>query len=184
MFFAADAAQAREYILEVAKKNNVKRVVKGKSMTTEEIGLNNSLMRTGIEVTETDLGEYIVQLRHEPPSHIITPAIHLSKEDIGQLFADKLHTPYTAEPEELTAQAREQAARDFPRGRDGYHRRQLRDRGNRHAGGDRERRQRTPVQHAAGNFRGVMGIEKVIPKLEDDRATSWRCSRAPRPGRS
>ena len=64
-------------------------------------------MRTGIEVTETDLGEYIVQLRHEPPSHIITPAIHLSKEDIGRLFADKLHTPYTAEPEELTAHARE-----------------------------------------------------------------------------
>jgi L-lactate dehydrogenase complex protein LldF len=106
VFFAADAEQAREYVLELAKKNKVKRVVKGKSMTTEEVGLNNALMRVGIEVTETDLGEYIVQLRHEPPSHILTPAIHLSKEDIGALFADKLHTPYTAEPEALTAQAR------------------------------------------------------------------------------
>ncbi len=167
VFFAADAEQAREYILEVAKKNNVKRVVKGKSMTTEEIGLNNELMRTGIEVTETDLGEYIVQLRHEPPSHIITPAIHLSKEDIGQLFADKLHTPYTAEPEELTAQARTKLRSIFLAAEMGI----------------------TGVNFAIaetgtlvvieneGNgrlsstlpeiFIGVMGIEKVIPKLED-----------------
>jgi len=167
VYFAADAEQAREYILEVAKKNNVKRVVKGKSMTTEEIGLNNALMRTGIEVTETDLGEYIVQLRHEPPSHIITPAIHLSKEDIGQLFADKLHTPYTAEPEELTAQAREKLRSIFLGAEMGI----------------------TGVNFAVaetgtlvvieneGNgrmsstlpevFVGVMGIEKVIPKLED-----------------
>jgi L-lactate dehydrogenase complex protein LldF len=167
VFFAADAAQAREYILEVAKKNKVKRVVKGKSMTTEEIGLNNSLMRTGIEVTETDLGEYIVQLRHEPPSHIITPAIHLSKEDIGELFADKLHTPYTAEPEELTAYARDKLRSIFLAAEMGI----------------------TGVNFAIaetgtlvvieneGNgrlsstlpdiFVGVMGIEKVIPKLED-----------------
>jgi L-lactate dehydrogenase complex protein LldF len=167
VFFAADAAQAREYILEVAKKNKVKRVVKGKSMTTEEIGLNNALMRTGIEVTETDLGEYIVQLRHEPPSHIITPAIHLSKEDIGQLFAEKLHAPYTAEPEELTAQAREKLRSIFLAADMGI----------------------TGVNFAIaetgtlvvieneGNgrlsstlpeiFIGVMGIEKVIPKLED-----------------
>jgi L-lactate dehydrogenase complex protein LldF len=167
VFFAADAAQAREYILNVAKKNKVKRVVKGKSMTTEEIGLNNELMRTGIEVTETDLGEYIVQLRHEPPSHIITPAIHLSKEDIGQLFADKLHTPYTAEPEALTAHAREKLRSIFLAAEMGI----------------------TGVNFAIaetgtlvvieneGNgrlsstlpeiFIGVMGIEKVIPKLAD-----------------
>jgi L-lactate dehydrogenase complex protein LldF len=167
VFFAADAEQAREYILAVAKKNNVKRVVKGKSMTTEEIALNNSLMRTGIEVTETDLGEYIVQLRHEPPSHIITPAIHLSKEDIGELFADKLHIPYTAEPEELTAHARTKLRSIFLAAEMGI----------------------TGVNFAIaetgtlvvieneGNgrlsstlpeiFIGVMGIEKVIPKLQD-----------------
>jgi L-lactate dehydrogenase complex protein LldF len=104
--FAADAVQARDYIVSMAKKNGLKDAVKGKSMTTEEIGLNLALARVGLTVTETDLGEYIVQLRGEPPSHIITPAIHLSKEDIGALFADKLKIPYTAEPEALTAEAR------------------------------------------------------------------------------
>jgi L-lactate dehydrogenase complex protein LldF len=103
---AADAVQARDYIVSVAKKNGLKHAVKGKSMTTEEIGLNLALARVGLTVTETDLGEYIVQLRGEPPSHIITPAIHLSKEDIGALFANKLKIPYTAEPEALTAEAR------------------------------------------------------------------------------
>jgi len=106
VFFAADAAVARGYIVGLARKNRLRRVVKGKSMTTEEIGLNHALAEAGLEVTETDLGEYIVQLRGEPPSHIITPAIHLSKEDIGKLFADKLHMEYTAEPEALTAEAR------------------------------------------------------------------------------
>ncbi|HXN85249.1 MAG TPA: lactate utilization protein B, partial [Candidatus Binataceae bacterium] len=167
VFFAADAEQARDYIMTVAKKNGVKRIAKGKSMTTEEIGLNNSLMRTGIEVTETDLGEYIVQLRHEPPSHIITPAIHLSKEDIGQLFTDKLHVPYTSEPEALTAHARTHLRSVFLAADMGI----------------------TGVNFAIaetgtlvvieneGNgrlsstlpetFIGVMGIEKVIPKLAD-----------------
>jgi L-lactate dehydrogenase complex protein LldF len=107
VFVAADAAEARAYILEVARRCGAKRVVKGKSMTTEEIGLNAALSEAGIEAVETDLGEYIVQLRGERPSHIITPAIHLSKEDIGRLFSEKLEIPYTAEPEALTAVARE-----------------------------------------------------------------------------
>ncbi|HVA40912.1 MAG TPA: LUD domain-containing protein, partial [Candidatus Binataceae bacterium] len=85
VFIAADAAEARDYILKVARKAGAKRVVKGKSMTTEEIDLNPAMQAAGMEVVETDLGEYIVQLRRERPSHIITPAIHLSKEDIGQL---------------------------------------------------------------------------------------------------
>jgi len=106
VFFAAGAAEASDYIVSVAKRNNVRRAVKGKSMTTEEIGLNPALDRAGIEVVETDLGEYIVQLRGEPPSHILTPAIHLSKEDVGRLFSERFGTPYTAEPEKLTAEAR------------------------------------------------------------------------------
>jgi L-lactate dehydrogenase complex protein LldF len=106
VFFAATAADARDYIVGVAERAHARSVVKGKSMTTEEIGLNPALEAAGIETVETDLGEYIVQLRGEPPSHIITPAIHLSKEDIGRLFADKFHIPYTAEPEALTAEAR------------------------------------------------------------------------------
>jgi L-lactate dehydrogenase complex protein LldF len=107
VFIAADAAEARDYIVEVARRCGVRQVVKGKSMTTEEIELNPALTAAGIEPVETDLGEYIVQLRRETPSHIITPAIHLSREDIGQLFAAKLGIEYTPEPEQLTAAARE-----------------------------------------------------------------------------
>ncbi len=111
--FAATAEQARNYIVWLAKKNGLKRAVKGKSMTTEEIGLNQALIAAGLEVTETDLGEYIVQLRGEPPSHILTPAIHLSKEDVGALFAEKLQMPYTSEPEALTAEARKRLRSEF-----------------------------------------------------------------------
>src|ERR1700676_4483459 len=106
VFFAEDAADARDYIVALAKAKGAKNVVKGKSMTTEEIELNHALAGAGIDAIETDLGEYIVQLRGEGPSHIITPDIHLSKEDIGQLFTDKFGIEYTAEPEKLTAEAR------------------------------------------------------------------------------
>ena len=107
VFVAGDAGMARDYILELARANRVKRAVKGKSMTTEEIELNPALEQAGIEPIETDLGEYIVQLRGEKPSHIITPAIHLSKEDIGKTFSERLNIPYTPQPEQLTAVARE-----------------------------------------------------------------------------
>ena len=107
VFAASDAKMARDYILEVARSRGVKLAVKGKSMTTEEIELNRALHAAGIEPIETDLGEYIVQLRNEKPSHIITPAIHLSKEDIGQTFSDRLEIDYTTQPEKLTAVARE-----------------------------------------------------------------------------
>lgn len=110
---AADAAEARDYILKLAGKRRVRRVVKGKSMTTEEIDLNQAFERAGIEAVETDLGEYIVQLRGERPSHIITPAIHLSKEDIGKLFCEKFDIPFTARPEELTAVARDRLREIF-----------------------------------------------------------------------
>src|SRR5581483_10575246 len=113
VFVAADAAEARKYIVGLAGERNVRRVVKGKSMATEEIELNAALAEAGCDVVETDLGEYIVQLRGERPSHIITPAIHLSKEDIGALFHDKLHIPYTAEPEVLTAAARARLRETF-----------------------------------------------------------------------
>jgi L-lactate dehydrogenase complex protein LldF len=113
VFVAANAAEARKYIVDLAHARGVHRVVKGKSMATEEIELNPALAAAGCEVVETDLGEYIVQLRGERPSHIITPAIHLSKEDIGALFHDKLNIPYTAEPETLTAVARERLRESF-----------------------------------------------------------------------
>ncbi len=167
VFFAEDAAQARDYILKVARDAGVKRVVKGKSMTTEEIKLNPCLEEAGIEAVETDLGEYIVQLRNEPPSHIITPAIHLSKEDIGHLFAEKLGMEYTSDPPALTAVARERLRDKFLSAEMGI----------------------TGVNFAVaetgtlvvveneGNgrfcstspdiFVALMGIEKVIPRFED-----------------
>lgn len=90
----------------MAHKHKVKQVVKGKSMVTEEIGLNPALISAGIEVNEADLGEYIVQLAEEHPSHIIAPAIHRTRNDIGRLFAEKLGIPYTNDPPSLTRAAR------------------------------------------------------------------------------
>lgn len=104
--FAATDADAVEYCLEVAKRHQVRRVVKGKSMLSEEIRLNDALEASGIETVETDLGEYIVQLKGEAPSHIIAPAIHFTREQVGELFAEKLGQPYTNDPPSLTAMAR------------------------------------------------------------------------------
>ncbi|WP_281683486.1 LutB/LldF family L-lactate oxidation iron-sulfur protein [Thalassobaculum salexigens] len=79
-------AEAREKILEICKRREAKTVTKGKSMVAEEIGLNDYLEENGVEPIETDLGEYIIQLRHEPPSHIIAPAIHVTREQIAEDF--------------------------------------------------------------------------------------------------
>ena len=83
---AKDAAEAREIIAAIAKENGVKSVVKSKSMTAEEIGLNAYLGAEGVEVNETDLGEWIVQLRRERPSHMVMPAIHLSRGQVADEF--------------------------------------------------------------------------------------------------
>jgi L-lactate dehydrogenase complex protein LldF len=115
VFFAADRADAVRYCLEVAHKNNVKMAVKGKSMLTEEIGLNKSLLKAGIETVETDLGEYIIQLAGETPSHIIAPAIHKTKEQIGALFVERLGIQYTADPPSLTRAARAALRKKFLR---------------------------------------------------------------------
>lgn len=106
VFFAKDAEEATDFALKVCLAHKVKTVVKGKSMVGEEIRLNKALEERGIRPIETDLGEYIIQLAGEGPSHIIGPAIHKSKEQIGRLFSDKLGVPYTAVPEELTSIAR------------------------------------------------------------------------------
>ena len=104
--WAADAAQALEAVLEVVRRHRAKLVVKSKSMVTEEIHLNSGLEKNGIRVVETDLGEYIQQLDEEPPYHIVTPAMHKSKEDVASLFHRKLGTDPNASPEELTQHAR------------------------------------------------------------------------------
>jgi L-lactate dehydrogenase complex protein LldF len=104
--FAETGADAVEYCLAVARKHGVSRVVKGKSMVSEEIGLNAAMEAAGIEAVETDLGEYIVQLKGEAPSHIIAPAIHYSRDQVGELFAETFGGPYTNDPPTLTAMAR------------------------------------------------------------------------------
>jgi L-lactate dehydrogenase complex protein LldF len=90
VIWAEDAAQALEEIGKICKEKNCKTLVKSKSMVTEEIHLNDYLEKNGIESVETDLGEYIQQLDGEAPYHIVTPAMHKSKEDVAKLFADKL----------------------------------------------------------------------------------------------
>jgi iron-sulfur cluster protein len=85
---AKDAREANEIIAAIARENNVKKIIKSKSMTAEETFLNDHLEKNGFIVTETDLGEWIIQLRHEGPSHMVMPAIHLSRYQVGDLFED------------------------------------------------------------------------------------------------
>lgn len=106
VYFAANGEDAIRYTLEVATRNKVKRVVKGKSMTSMEIDIDPALAGAGIEVVETDLGEYIIQLAGDRPSHIIAPCIHLDRQQIGALFAEKLGIDATDDPPTLTMAAR------------------------------------------------------------------------------
>ena len=107
VIWAEDAKQALEEIGKICAEKNCKTLVKSKSMVTEEIHLNKFLEKKGIESMETDLGEYIQQLDGEPPYHIVTPAMHKSKEDVAKLFAEKLGTDPKLTPEQLTLVARD-----------------------------------------------------------------------------
>ena len=118
--WARNAEEARAIILDLARARQVKRVVKSKSMVTEEIELNEALEHAGIEAVETDLGEYIVQIADEKPSHILAPAIHKSKGDVAELFAQKLGELNLREAEEMAAVARKQLREEILHCRDGY----------------------------------------------------------------
>jgi len=107
VIWANDAAEAQKEILNIIQRNHGKTVIKSKSMTTEEIHLNEFLEGHDIESLESDLGEYIVQLLGQPPYHIVTPAMHLSAVEIAKLFHDKFGTPIDATPQQLTQKARE-----------------------------------------------------------------------------
>lgn len=111
--FAADAEALNEIVSAIARAHQTKTVVKGKSMISEETELNHALESEGIRVVETDLGEYIIQLAGETPSHIITPAIHKTKEQIGELLHEKISIPYTDDPTKMTAAARAVLRREF-----------------------------------------------------------------------
>ena len=113
VIWAENAKQALEEISQICKEKNCKTIVKSKSMVTEEIKLNDFLHHNGIESVETDLGEYIQQLDEEPPYHIVTPAMHKSKEDVARLFAEKLNTSPELSPEELTLVAREKLRKKY-----------------------------------------------------------------------
>jgi len=90
VFRTADPAQVKQYILDLAKDKGVQRVVKSKSMASEEIHLNKALEQAGIEVDETDLGEWIIQLAHQTPSHMVMPAIHMTKEEVAEVFSQEV----------------------------------------------------------------------------------------------
>jgi L-lactate dehydrogenase complex protein LldF len=111
--WARDAAEAMQIVREIAQSSGAQRVVKSKSMVTEEIGLNDALERIGVDVVETDLGEYIVQLANEPPSHIIAPVIHKRVEDISELFQRELGMPPTDDPTVMCAAARHRLRKEF-----------------------------------------------------------------------
>lgn len=166
--FAYDAKEHNEIVHKILSENGVKKLVKSKSMLTEECHLNPYLEDKGIEVIDTDLGERIVQLRHEAPSHIVLPAIHLKKSDVSDTFHEKLGTEQgNYDPTYLTRAARAALREDFLTADAGL----------------------TGVNFAIANTGGVvvctnegnadmgasvpklhiasMGIEKIIPRLED-----------------
>lgn len=103
---ARDGAEAKKIILRLVAKANCKSCIKSKSMASEEIELAHALELAGLEVTETDLGEFIVQINHDKPSHIVTPIIHMNKAAIARLFSEYFGTPYNDDPVHLTKQAR------------------------------------------------------------------------------
>jgi L-lactate dehydrogenase complex protein LldF len=165
VFMAPDGAAAREYILDTARRHQVRAVVKSKSMTTEELALNPFLKDAGLQVAETDLGEFIVQLAGHPPAHLTAPAMHLDRRRIAAIFQERLGETCEPEPEPLTRLAARHLRPLYRRAHMGI----------------------TGVNFAAaaegtlvlleneGNLRltaclpkvhvGVMGLEKVIPAL-------------------
>jgi len=113
VIWANNAAEANQAIIKIAKQHQVSSVVKSKSMITEEIELNNTFKENNINVLETDLGEFIVQLLGQKPYHIVTPAMHLSRQNIADLFHRQFGTAINATPQELTLKARELLRHQF-----------------------------------------------------------------------
>ncbi|MEO7931913.1 MAG: LutB/LldF family L-lactate oxidation iron-sulfur protein [Chthoniobacterales bacterium] len=165
--WASTAEQAREIILGIVKEKNARRIIKSKVMTGEEIHLNAALEAAGYDVVESDLGEYIVQLRHEAPYHFVFPAMHLSRGEISDLFEKELGSAKTDSPEELTMIARRVM-------RDQYLAADIGISGANFAVAETGM---ISITENEGNARltcalpkvhiALMGIEKVLPKFED-----------------
>jgi L-lactate dehydrogenase complex protein LldF len=104
--YCKDGTDVSDFVLALAKERGARLIVKSKSMTTEEVDLNERLEHHGLESVETDLGEYIIQLAHEKPYHIVAPALHKTRYDVADLFTDRLNLPRETAPEKQTAIAR------------------------------------------------------------------------------
>lgn len=113
VLWATDSAEARQHVLDIAARHQVRKVTKSKSMVTEEIDLNETLVKNGISPVETDLGEYIIQLNDETPGHIVTPVIHKSKESIRDIFTAKIDMPPTDKAADMAHYVRGQIREDF-----------------------------------------------------------------------
>lgn len=167
VIWAETTEQALNEILTICRNKNCKTIVKSKSMVTEEIHLNDFLEKNNIESVETDLGEYIQQLDGEAPYHIVTPAMHKSKEDVAKLFADKLGTAPNLNPEQLTQVARHMLRQKYVQAEIGITGANfiIADTGS------------IAVTENEGNARlscafpkthiAIVGIEKVIPSIND-----------------
>jgi L-lactate dehydrogenase complex protein LldF len=113
VLWAADADEANRHVVDICRKHNLKRGVKSKSMATEEIGLLPALEANGIKMVETDLGEYIIQLAGDHPSHIVMPMMHMTKEQVRELFMEKLDMPDSNDAAAMTAHARKILREEF-----------------------------------------------------------------------
>jgi L-lactate dehydrogenase complex protein LldF len=165
--FASNGEEATRIILDIARNAGCTRCIKSKSMVSEEIELAHSLEHAGMDVVETDLGEFIVQISHDKPSHIVAPIVHVTKAAIAKLFSEYFGTPYNEDPQALTAQARTYLRDKFRRSDFGM------------TGGNfivAESGQVCVVENE-GNARqstttprvlvSLVGIEKLVPRLVD-----------------
>ena len=164
---AKDAAEANTLIARIARDNNCKKIIKSKSMTSEETLLNHYLEDHGFSVVETDLGEWIIQQRHEGPSHMVMPAIHLSRYQVQELFSARTGRKLDSDPVKLTKVARTELRRDFADADMGISGANFCVAENGHIGiatneGNARLTTTAPRVHVA-----IAGIDKLIPKLTD-----------------
>ena len=155
-------------VLEIARRRGVKVIAKGKTMISEEIELNHALEAAGLTPVETDLGEWIVQLAGERPSHILAPVIHRSRGQIADVLAVHSGAPDGGRPAGARHLLARGAALGLPRGRHGHHRRQLHGRRERHRDRARERGQRPPrlvAPRAATSM--LAGLERILETTAD-----------------
>ncbi|HVU14262.1 MAG TPA: LutB/LldF family L-lactate oxidation iron-sulfur protein [Phototrophicaceae bacterium] len=167
VLWAADAAEANQHIIDICHQYNLRQGVKSKSMATEEINMHEALNAEDIHVTETDLGEYIVQINDDHPSHIVMPVMHMTKEQIRDLFMEKLDMDYTDDPSEMTAFIRRRLRGEYIRADFGM------------SGGNFMIAETGTVAIVTNEGNGrlstsiprihiaVVGIEKIVPTWED-----------------